>query len=82
MGAEEKKRVLVAKRVRAPKLTMSFSCRSAKVSKLHTDVDPPSSTLGSDGGGPSMAQRFDSYLDRINESILLQTDVRGPFCLV
>lgn len=32
---------------------------------------PESRTEGSEGGGPSMAQRRDSYLDRMNESILL-----------
>jgi hypothetical protein len=32
---------------------------------------PFSRTAGSEGGGPSIAQRFDSYFDRINDSILL-----------
>ena len=32
---------------------------------------PPSRTLGSEGGGPSMAQRRDSYFDRMKDSILL-----------
>lgn len=32
---------------------------------------PLSSTDGSVGGGPSIAQRRDSYFERMNESILL-----------
>lgn len=32
---------------------------------------PDSRTEGSVGGGPSMAQRRDSYLDRMKDSILL-----------
>lgn len=43
--------------------------------KPHTAVDLPSNTLGSDGGGPSIAQRLDSYLDRMNDSILLGTPI-------
>jgi hypothetical protein len=38
---------------------------------VHTLAEDPSSTLGSDGGGPSIAQRLDSYLERIKDSILL-----------
>lgn len=34
--------------------------------------DPPSRMAGSEGGGPSSAQRRDSYFDRINDSILLR----------
>lgn len=35
--------------------------------------EPPSSrTDGSFGGGPSIAHLFDSYLDRMNDSILLR----------
>ena len=33
---------------------------------------PPSSTEGSRGGGPSIAQRRDSYFERMNDSILLR----------
>lgn len=33
--------------------------------------DPPSRMAGSEGGGPSRAQRRDSYFDRMNDSILL-----------
>lgn len=32
---------------------------------------PPSRTPGSEGGGPSRAQRRDSYFDRMKDSILL-----------
>jgi hypothetical protein len=33
---------------------------------------PPSRTLGSEGGGPSRAQRRESYFDRMKDSILLR----------
>jgi hypothetical protein len=36
----------------------------------------PSSTDGSSGSGPSIAHRRDSYLERINESILLQERIK------
>jgi hypothetical protein len=49
----------------------------------------PSSTDGSDGGGPSIAHRRDSYLERMNESILLyqrikpgRGNVRGKYALI
>ena len=45
-------------------------CDSAEVE------DVPSSRMeGSSGGGPSRAQRRDSYFDRIYDSILLKMDV-------
>jgi hypothetical protein len=34
--------------------------------------EPPSRALGSEGKGPSRAQRCDSYFDRIKDSILLR----------
>lgn len=46
-----------------------------------TGAAPPSNTLGSDGGGPSIAQRFDSYLERINDSILLENEHKSVICL-
>jgi hypothetical protein len=41
------------------------------------DAPPESRTDGSEGGGPSKAHLRDSYLDRMNDSILLGKEVVG-----
>jgi len=41
-----------------------------------TGAPPESRTDGSEGGGPSKAHLRDSYLDRMNDSILLGKGIR------
>ena len=53
---------------------VSKSCAAAAgdASPLEAGWAGPSRTDGSEGGGPSLAHRRDSYFERIKDSILLR----------
>jgi hypothetical protein len=57
--------------VGAAEASKSGAFAVAAASPLEADCAVPSRTDGSEGVGPSMAHRRDSYFERIKDSILL-----------